>query len=369
MIDRLELKTSRYGHFIESRDKRIPKGISQLIDEDDDLKEIKRSDLNPLYRESITHTVLQSGGVPYEDPVKFYIFVDPRFNKQMTDKYKIAFNPNKTPIGEVMDFLFENFAHSKDRDEIFLDDFKIGRIDFNVDIETHSVNDIFRTLFFDRKTILHTALYACDDEIFDTTFPVRTINRKYMETFYIGKGMYLLRVYDKVREAKHRIQVLKANDMPIPDALKELSEKKQVTRIEIQIRDLNKSGIKKVDTRTGETNIFSPTRRHQNVRTFNDLLHIKPDQFDIFSDLHFKAEQYITMARETRRRSGRQDFLKEQWVIESFNSHIQNVGLDTALKQLPSDTRRELKRRIKEKSFIHDLNNVCLKEVQQWLQN
>jgi hypothetical protein len=367
MIDRLELKTNRYGHFIETRGKRIPRGVSQLLEEDEDLIELKRSDLNPLYRQSITHTVLASNGKPYDDPVKFYVFVDPRFNRQMNDRYKIVLNPNKTAIGELTDFLFRNFQHMQDRDEIFLNDFTIGRIDFNVDITTHTVQELFRAIFFDTKARKHTAIYS--DSLTDNSQTVRTIGTKELETFYVGKGMYLLRVYDKVKEAKHRIAILKGQDLEIPKWLETLAAQPLVTRIEIQIRDLYRSGVKKVDTRTGELNIFDPQREHQKVRTFWDLLNVKENQFDVFDELKFKEEKFLTLATQKKRRTAKQDFLRNDWVVNAFNSHIQTIGLDNALKQLPSDTRRDLKRNLVTKSFEHNLNQICYKEIKQWLQN
>lgn len=366
MIDRLELKTSRYGHFIESRNKRIPRGVSQLLEEDQDIIELKRSDLNPLYRQYITHTVLSSNGKPYDDPVKFYIFADPRFNRQQSDRYKIALNPNKTPIGEVMDFLFENFRHVEDRNEIFLDDFKIGRIDFNVDITTHTVEQIFRTLYLDNKSRSHVARYKMEDE---DDVDIRVIGKKEMETFYIGNGMYMIRVYNKVAEAKSRIAILKGNGLEIPESLKQLAEQPLVTRVEMQIRDLYRAGIKKVDTTTGEMNVFEPQREHQKIRTFNDLLHIQENQFDVFSDLHFKTEKILWLGRNVARLSQKERVMRSDWFTDMFNAHLREHGFDTTMKKLPAETRRDLKPRIREKKFIHDLNKICIGDILTWLKN
>lgn len=367
MIDRIELKTSQYGHFIETRNKSIPKGISQLMEEDQDIIELKRSDLNPLYRNSIIQTVLTSNGKPYEDPVKFYVFSDPRFNRQMTDRYKIVFNPNKTPIGEVIQFLTVNFSSNATRnDEIFFDDFKIGRIDFNVDITTHSVQEIFRILFFDNKTQKHTALFTDSEETQFDTSAVRTIGSKNMETFYIGKGMYVLRVYDKVKEAKHRIGILKGQELPIPAALQQLSEQKQVTRIELQIRDLYRAGIQKIDTKTGEMQKFRPTKAIHNVRTFSDFLKIRRDQFDVFKDLKFKTEKYISLARPMKRMSAKEYYLRQDWIVDAFNALVESVGNDTAFKKLPPDVRRAMKRREYEKKFNHELDEICFNDIKSW---
>ncbi len=369
MIDRIELKTSQYGHFIESRNKHIPKGVSQLLAEDQDIIELKRSDLNPLYRNSIIHTVMMQNGKPTDDPVKFYIFSDPRFNRNMTDRYKIVFNPNKTTIGEALQFLQMNFNNPhRTNDETFFDDFKIGRIDFNADITTHTVKEIQRILFFDRKVQLHTT--HTDGEI-DGIDPnaVRIIGRKDAETIYIGKGMYMLRVYNKVKEAQSRIATLKANDMPVPAALEKLAAQPLVTRLEFQIRDLYRSGIQKVDAQTGEMNRFRPRKGIHYVRTFNDLIRIRRDQFDVFSELKFKTEKLLSMAKPTTRRSAKQRFLGTPWVVDAFNALAENVGLDQAMKKLDPDTRRTLKGRIFEKKFLHDLNEICFNEIKHWLSN
>ena len=369
MIDRIELKTSQYGHFIETRNKRIPKGVSQLMAEDQDIIELKRSDLNPLYRNSIIHTVMTQNGKPTDDPVKFYIFSDPRFNRNMTDRYKIVFNPNKTSIGEAMQFLQVNFNNqNRTIDETFFDDFKIGRIDFNVDITTHTVKEIQRILFFDRKVQLHTT--HTDGEI-DGIDPnaVRIIGRKDAETFYIGKGMYMIRIYNKVKEAQNRIATLKANEMPVPAALEKLAAQPLVTRIEFQIRDLYRSGIQKVDTQTGEMNRFRPRKGIHYVRTFADLVNIRRDQFDVFSELKFRTEKVLTLAKATQRISAKQRFLNSDWVVDAFNAMVENIGLDQAMKKLDPDTRRTLKRRIFERRFEHDLNEICFKEIKHWLSN
>lgn len=367
MIDRLELKTSRYGHFIESRNKHLPRGISQLVNEDQDVVELKRTDLNPLYRNSIVHSVLVNNGVPTDDPVKFYIFADPRFNKQQTERYKIVFNPNKTPFLEVLQFIHTNFSTTTGNDDFLYDDLKIGRIDFNVDITTHSVHDIFRILFLDRKTQKHLALYDEEDADGLENGMVRTIGTKEMETFYIGKGSFILRVYDKVKEAKHRISVLKGNDMPIPATLAELAAMPRLTRLEIQIRDLYRAGVQKVDTKTGETNVFRPTKSIYNVRTFLDLIKIRREQFDVFSDLKFKTREQIKLARPTLRATQKQKLLNQEWIVEALNRLIDDIGYDTVLKKLDKDTRNRVKKQRHDSTFQHDLNSICFEEVAQWL--
>lgn len=367
MIDRIELKTSQYGHFIETRSKSIPKGVSQLIAEDQDVIELRRSDLNPLYRTSIIHTVMTENGKPTDDPVKFYVFADPRFNRHLSDRYKIVFNPNKTSITEAMQFLSVNFnSNLRNNDETFFDEFKIGRIDFNVDITTHTVKELQRILFFDRKVQLHTEHQGEQETGIDPN-AVRIIGRKDAETIYIGKGMYMVRIYNKVQEAKIRIATLKGNGLPVPAALEKLAAQPLVTRIEFQIRDLHRAGIQKVDTKTGEMQKFRPTKGIHYIRTFNDLIRMQRGSFDVFSELKFKTEKLLTLARPTARQTPKQRFLGTPWVVDAFNALSESVGLDQAMKKLDPATRRALKRRIFEKKFQHDLNEICFNEIKHWL--
>jgi hypothetical protein len=349
MLDRVELFTNRY--LISERNfASIRKYTSKLLEEDEDIKELKRTDMNALYKNLFIESTIGNKltGETYDDPVSFYIFAVPRFHRLERDKYKIVFNPSNVSCSKVESFLYRNFSSGgKLSSRVFFDSFRLGRVDFAFDVESHTVTELFHSVWVESKARKHVAVY----EMEENQNYVRTIGDKNLETFYIGKGTYTLRCYDKVKESKYQIAVKKREGLPVPEKLLKRSQKKVLTRIEMQIRNLGLLGYVENED---HQKIFQPSRRHQELRTFYDLLNMRSDQMDVFSNVHFSDAIAIDL------------FEREEWKQRAFLALVREVGFDNAVKLLSPDTRRRLKKKISTKSFSYNLDKNIFGEIQQW---
>lgn len=357
MIDRLELFTSRplvaeYAKKFEG----IPAYRSKLIQEDEDIQELSRSDMNFLYKSVYTETLLgkTDTGEEFDDPVTFYIFSFPRFKRRERDRHKIVCNPSKISASDLRTFLTRRFWKRGDLDmERFFSSFRLGRVDFAFDVRTHTPEDLKRTLYWDRKVRKHIGLWHISNNDPDGV-RIRTISEAQLQTLYIGKSKYVLRIYDKVAESKNQVSVCKREGWRIPEKLQALADEKLVTRIEMQIRDLGRSGFVVDDEGNKEWN---PTRPHHQLKTLHDILHLDRNNFDVFADLAFAPRDFVVPGTY------------ESWKWHAFNSHIEKVGLDQALKILPANTRKEVRSMLSKNNFPYDLDQKVYEEIRLWLES
>jgi hypothetical protein len=345
LIDRLELFTSRSFSQEAGRSMASLKRFkSKLLDEDEDIISLKRADFNGLYNNLFTleYWGNKETGNMEDDPVKFYIFDDPRYKKTQKDRTKFVFNPNQVNFTDAIRVMFNMFNPAgcdptdifsdNPRYRAFLESFRLGRIDFCIDVPDYTVEELYQIIYIDNKARLHDSLQVDDIK--------RIIARKQMETFYIGRGRVMLRVYDKVKECKHRMSVCKTQGYGISEKLKEMAGMKQLSRIELQIRKLNRD---------------PPVKQYETMKTLYDLVNCK--YYDVFDDLKFLPIQGISSTI----------FERESWKSEAINCMIQKYGADRAMKKLPIDTRKKVKKTLETRKFPYNLNQLLTKEVAQWL--
>lgn len=352
MIDRLEMFTSLNMRDLERRHKLGRPFTSKLIEEDEHIKEFKWNDTGTLYKNLFIETFRGDArtGDMYDDPVSFYIFASPRFRSNKTHEFKIVCNPSRITIGMLLDFLYKNFVDENFKTErLFSQQFRLGRVDFAVDVPDYSVDELRRMIYVANKTRKHTSIFSVAD---DGAGFLRIISAKEPETFYVGKGDVVLRVYNKVLETKHQIAVFKREGRPVPERLQQTAALPQLTRIELQFRSLGKSGYRNDNGKE----IFSPSRGFHMLRTFNDILHITKSNVDVFDDVLFDPTYTV-------------DYFQQDYMNRAFSALIAAVGLDEALKQLPPDKRREIRSSIQQKKFHHNLNQSLYREIMEWTRN
>ena len=344
---------------------------SKLVREDEDIRALKFSETNALYRYVLTVQILADANEreAYDDPVTFIVMAGPRFKSATKDKFKIVCNPNTTSRSRLEQFLLKLFPKKSYDSKTYWQQFRLGRVDFNVDTTDYTVDELYRSVtvtrslaFSDgysvpRKTVSVGTIEDVDCEGGN----VRVFSATNRETVYIGKGRFVVRIYDKVAEAKHQIQVCKQQNWNVPQRLLDIVNENRRVRIEYQIRDLGRSGYRSIDPLTGEEveptdenaqRVFVPTRGFHYLRSLGDIWKLKPEWMDMFNDLHFG---------ETFELEG------DDWKAEAFLSLVHEHGLDTALKKLPRATRSRYRAELRTKDFPIDLNKQCYAEIQRWL--
>lgn len=352
MIDRLEMFTSLNMRDLERRHKMGKPFSSKLIEEDEHIKEFKWSDTGAIYKNLYIEKFVGDArtGDMSDDPVAFYIFSSPRFKRNKTHEHKVVSNPSRMPVSMLLDFLYKNFTDENFKTErLFSQQFRLGRVDFAVDVPDFSVEELRRMVYVANKTRKHTSLFNVGE---DGSGFIRVISAKGPETFYVGKGDVVLRVYDKVQETKHQIAVCKREGREVPERLKAIAAMPQLTRIEMQIRSLGKTGY----TVTNGKEIYSPKRGFHTLRTFGDLLNITRKQCDMFDDVLFEP----TLST---------NYFDQDYMNRAFTALIQVAGLDEAVKSLPPDKRREIKQELVKREFPYNLNFITHQEIKAWLQN
>lgn len=378
MIDRLELFTSRrpsrnleaklagkVGRASEEwiKSELIPLDrvsmSSKLVREDEDIRELRLSETNSLYRKVLVERIVADHAEreAYDDPITFLIMADPRYGKTQKDRFKIVCNPNQMRLQRLQAFLRSCFPPDPRESEAdYFSRFRLGRVDFAFDTEAFAVDQLFQMAFCRRSLRKRTALLNPTSAEEDDAGFVRTVSGLRLETVYLGKGQYVVRIYDKRLEAQHQIQVCKAQGWTVPDHLTRRAERPQLTRIEMQIRDLGRSGYREeIDTTTGEIKrTFQPSRGHHYLRTLQDLLKLTPDRMDIFQDLAFRPIDELT------------PFDREIWKAPAFNALIEKVGFDQAVKMLPRGMRKDYKSRMRRIAFDQDLDEIQYQEIRAW---
>lgn len=335
---------------------------SKLVREDEDIRELKTIDTNALYRNVFVEKIVadEKEGEAYDDPISFIVMADPRYKKQQKDRFKIVCNPANTPFSRLKSFLrqcFVKFNHEPE--EEWLSRFRLGRVDFAFDTEAYSLEQLYRMVYVDRRLRTHISVLDFTEEAQQEPGFVRLFSNTRLGTIYVGKSQYVLRIYDKKQEAKHQIQVCKAQEWTVTETLKARAAKDQLTRIELQIRDLGRTGyVENVDIGTGEVNkVFRPTAGYHHLRSLRDLSVLQASNLDIFDCIKFAAIDEVAQ------------FEREPWKVRAFNSHAEKVGFDQAIKELPANTRKKFKEHIRRISFAPDFKKILHGEVQKWLKS
>ncbi|MDD8018370.1 MAG: hypothetical protein PHP42_08350 [Bacteroidota bacterium] len=325
---------------------------SKLITEDETIKEMKYKNGGVLYERLYMET-FKGGtrtGEMSDDPISFYVFAMPRFRNSKNHNFKIVCNPSRITVQQLLDFLYRNFQTQETIvDRVFQKKFRLGRVDFAVDVPDYTVDELRRMIYVANKTRKHTSIFSVAD---DGSGYIRVISAKEPETFYVGKGDVVLRVYNKVLEARYQIAVCKREQRTIPERLKKIAEMPQLTRIELQIRSLGTLGIKEHNGIKSS----SLKRGFYRLTTLWQLLNMKQKHFDVFDDIIFNP---LTST----------DYFSLDWMNQMFNCVIKEKGLDESVKMLPKDRRKKIKEYINEQKFNHNLNEICWKEIQSWLTN
>jgi len=356
MLDRLELYTSLNMRNVGKRFKMGGVGTSKLIIEDEDLKELKYKNGTALYQNLFIETFAGNSvtGEMFDDPISFYIFAFPRFKRARSHEFKIVCNPSRITLEMLRAFLWRSFdpVGNFDAEPLkvwsqFSRHFRLGRVDFAVDLSDFSVVELKKMIFISNKLRKHTSIFSLND---DGRGYFRTIGGAELETFYIGAGAVVLRVYDKRKEARYQVGVFRREGKPIPARLSAVADGEQKTRIEMQLRSVGTSG--NVINSIGKE-IFKPSRGFHHLRTLFDLLNCKEENFDIFSDVHFEKLEST-------------EYFKESWKNKAFNALIKEVGFDESVKSLTPHMRRLIKNKIIKKEFTHNLNSIIFQEFKQW---
>lgn len=200
MIDRLEL-LSHYGTI-------RPEFFGNQRQEIEDSK--NKAELEKLFNETDFNFMLKSEGFLYDNSYKLefhghsFIIMSGRHFKKMPT-LKLVLNPNNFPaslLEELIKYYFSNFLPAK-----------IGRIDFNIDIDAPLWN------FFDGVLMKNKRKSITQRDFF----------KKDLETVYIGAGDFMIRIYDKFLEATQ-----KRNDKFLVLVRNKVFD--HITRIEFQLR-------------------------------------------------------------------------------------------------------------------------------------
>lgn len=322
---------------------------SKLVNEDQELKQIQMQSGGTLYAQLYKETIHgdTSTGEEFDDPVRFLVFYEPRFKQNRTHINKIVLNPNKTSRARLIEFLHTNFKSDGLDPRGFYRTFRLGRVDFNIDVDDFSVEELHRMIYVATKVRRHDSLFTpqADPEGF-----LRIIGETSPQTLYVGKGEIMLRVYDKVREAKYQIAVAKREGRHIPESLRALAAMRCRTRIEMQIRSLSRSGT---TTKDGKVIDKKQRRGFHSLRTLWDLFNMRKDQCDIFDDVLF-ADLPTPRLFDT------------DWQNTAFAALVQFRGMDAAVKALPIRKRQEIKAALHSKPWKHNLNEQLYREITQW---
>lgn len=355
MIDRLEMFTDAELTLAGLQKlSRFSGGYtSKMIAEDEELKELKITEGGMLYKNLfvLSSKVNTRTGEEYEDPVRFYVFAYPKFKRNGGARFKIVLNPSKVPMTELIDFLYTNFDHPAHLEEKqFSKQFRLGRVDFAVDVRDFTVAELRAMVFVANKTRKHNSIFKVED---DGSGFIRIWEAVNPETMYVGNGDVILRIYDKVLEARHQVAVCKREGRKIPERLQQLADARTVTRIELQLRSISTSGLTVKDGKVVEK---KQKRGFHRLRTLWDLQNLKRSHVDMFDDVLFQP-RHMT------------EYFDSDWMNKGFNALIMQVGFDQAVKCLPPDKRREVKESLRERTFPHDLNEIIYTEARTWLQS
>ena len=381
MIDRLEMFCSLSplqtfldaleGHIPDSRMKYQDKvqGLdklsqaSKLVREDEDLKSMHTSDINALYRRVVTIKYVAEDMQAIDEPYEFIVMYRPRYHKEKQDTFKIVCNPNKTRLSRLKQFLERTFFHDKKGSPEFYNSFRLGRVDFCHDLDCLTVEELFRRLSVSRKLRKHTSIlsYKENDEDY-----LRVFSGVEMETFYIGKSDFVLRVYNKVLEAKHQIQVSKAHEWHVSKSLERTASLPLLTRLEIQVRDLGRKGCyEEVNKKSGEIfnyhvkyrdpSLLSKLKlpRFYTLETLQDIFDMRQNQCDVFSEVKIHDMRYYKIETAAT------------WQQKAFNALVNTYGIDSAYRMLPRKKRASMQRATK--TLKIDINKKLYNEVRTWL--
>ena len=200
----------------------------------------------------------------------------------------------------------------------------------------------------DRRIRLHTHIHDAPEPEEESGF-IRIIGRGEPRTIYVGKTPICIRVYDKVEEAKHQIQVCKAQGWKVSERVQRFADANLLTRVEIQIRDLARLGV---NTETGE---LSQDYKFLGLQSLWELVTMQPVSCDMFSMLSFADDTRVA-----------ENVFGSSWQSEGFELLVKKHGVSQALMRLPQYKRKEVRSAIAQKKFPHDLNALCYGEIRKW---